>query len=108
MSGGLDPNRQLPDDPLAQAFLDLSWDDAVELWLAALDHSHQPALERRIVSITGCARCWGSGHDDLTFRRLTHTSVVEHEGRTVDLAWWAICPSTGEPILLADVERFDA
>ena len=50
------------------------------------------------VKINGCARCHGEGHD-LVFRQLTHP--VEFPGVDIPaLTHWAICPDTGEPILL--------
>lgn len=53
-------------------------------------------MEKRVVSITGCARCDGEGHEDLVFRLLTHPLAL---GGHV-LEWWAPCPVNGEPILM--------
>lgn len=52
--------------------------------------------------LEGCARCHGHGHDDLTFQPLTHPVEYEDEmyGPTIVGTHWAICPTTGEPILL--------
>lgn len=55
----------------------------------------------------GCARCEGDGHDDLTFRRLTHPVVVQGPPvcGEVELTHWCPCPTNGEPILMAVLER---
>lgn len=55
--------------------------------------------EERLVftlSIEGCARCLGDGHDDLEFRKLTHPVTAGGYRFT----HWATCPENGEPILL--------
>jgi hypothetical protein len=49
-------------------------------------------------SITGCARCHGDGHPDLTFSPLTHPVVLLGD---LELTHWAACPVNGEPILAA-------
>lgn len=49
------------------------------------------------MSIVGCARCHGEGHEALTFTRLTHP--VEQEGAR-SLTHWARCPTNREPILM--------
>lgn len=50
-------------------------------------------------SIKGCARCHGDGHDGLMFERLEHP-IVDDDGTT--WAWWAACPTNGQPILLRE------
>jgi hypothetical protein len=47
---------------------------------------------------SGCARCHGPGHEQITFRRLTFP-VVDDGGS--EWTHWALCPTNGEPILLA-------
>jgi hypothetical protein len=53
------------------------------------------------IDVVGCARCWGDGHKQLEFHRLTHPLVIND----VELSHWAPCPTNGEPILLAFVEK---
>lgn len=48
-----------------------------------------------------CARCKGD-HFDVQFRRLTHP--IRDDDGTV-WAWWAPCPTNGEPILLREEAR---
>lgn len=67
--------------------------------------------ERQVVvtSITGCARCHGSGHDDLPFERLTHPMEF---GDQLFATHWAMCPRVDEPIMMIilrveDVELTD-
>lgn len=55
----------------------------------------------RVVSITGCARCDGDGHPDLAFWPLVHPLEVGG----VTMQWWAPCPTNGQPILLAVVDK---
>lgn len=50
-------------------------------------------------SITGCARCRGAGHEDLTFAPLTHPIELEDELGD-PYTHWAPCPANGEPILM--------
>ncbi len=45
------------------------------------------------LSIVGCARCDGDGHDDLYFTPLTHPMSTGH-------SHWAMCPTINEPIML--------
>lgn len=52
-----------------------------------------------VISIRGCARCDGEGHDDLLFFRLTHP--VERDGEVL-FTHWAPCPTNGEPILMTE------
>lgn len=49
-----------------------------------------------VTSIVGCARCWGEGHKNLTFRKLEHPV----DDPTGEYTHWAPCPTNGEPILL--------
>jgi hypothetical protein len=48
-------------------------------------------------SITGCARCEGEGHENMTWEPLTHP-IEDSDGAL----WthWAACPTNGEPILM--------
>lgn len=48
-------------------------------------------------SITGCARCDGDGHADITWQPLTFP-IEDSDGSL----WthWALCPRNGEPILM--------
>lgn len=55
------------------------------------------SAEPMMVSITGCARCHGKGHADLTFAPLTHPFEMDDEP---DFTHWTACPANGEPILL--------
>lgn len=48
------------------------------------------------VSVVNCPRCEGN-HGALTFRRLDKPS--RYVGLT--LSHWALCPSTGEPVMLS-------
>lgn len=53
------------------------------------------------MNVRNCARCNGN-HDDLVFRPLLQP-ILDDEGKAV---WthWALCPTTGEPILMVEVE----
>lgn len=55
------------------------------------------SLHATIRDITGCARCHGDGHEQITFTPLTHP-YVEDSGLV--MTHWAPCPTNGEPILL--------
>lgn len=46
----------------------------------------------------GCTRCHGPGHDDLTYRPLTH--FIEFTNDSSIATHWRPCPTNGEPILL--------
>ncbi len=60
--------------------------------------SQEPSSAEPItLSIVGCARCHGDGHYDLIFAPFTFP--VELDGGE-PLTHWALCPVTGEPILL--------
>lgn len=51
------------------------------------------------VDLVGCARCHGPGHHGLDFVKLRRP--IEAQGcEDEDLTHWALCPNTGEPILL--------
>lgn len=55
-------------------------------------------------SLTGCARCHGSGHLQIQWKPLTHASVLYdrdyHGGyRELLMTHWGICPATNEPIM---------
>lgn len=54
--------------------------------------------DRLTITTTGCARCHGAGHT-LAFRRLRHPVVVPG-GEDCPMTHWAICPATGEPVLM--------
>lgn len=50
-----------------------------------------------IISITGCARCHGDGHEDLDFQPLKHPFQID--GILLG-THWAMCPTLNEPIML--------
>jgi hypothetical protein len=52
------------------------------------------------VSITDCARC-SVHHDDLEFKPFNGLPIVDEDGTVWD--WWAVCPITGDPVLLRHV-----
>lgn len=56
--------------------------------------------EARTISIKGCARCHGDGHEDLVFQPLTHPFTAEPGVSAYTFTHWAPCPTNGEPILL--------
>ena len=45
------------------------------------------------INMQGCARCQGEGHDNIHFNKFTHPIG--------DFTHWALCPTNGEPILMA-------
>jgi hypothetical protein len=47
-----------------------------------------------ITNVMGCSRC-GGDHDALVFQRFANPIEVEPE-----LTHWALCPTTGEPLLM--------
>jgi hypothetical protein len=49
----------------------------------------------RVDDIKNCARC-GEDHPSMTFRPFTNPNET--------YAWWALCPTLGEPILMKVVE----
>lgn len=49
------------------------------------------------MSINGCARCWGDGHDDLVWLPLTH--MIDCDGYVA--THWCLCPTNGQPILMS-------
>lgn len=55
-----------------------------------------------VIDQVGCARCEGDGHPGLGFSLLTHPVVVNEQ---VTFTYWAPCPTNGEPILLAVMEK---
>lgn len=52
------------------------------------------------VDLTGCARCHGEGHPQITFQPLTHPFTAEPGVAAYTFTHWAPCPANGEPILL--------
>jgi hypothetical protein len=62
--------------------------------LAALEA--ETLADSFVQSITGCARCDGDGHADVTWLPLTHP-IEDSDG-----VWthWAPCPTNGQPILM--------
>ena len=48
------------------------------------------------MTIVGCARCHGDGHEDVFWMPLTHPL----EAGGVRFTHWAPCPTNGEPILM--------
>lgn len=61
--------------------------------------------DTQTIDLTGCARCGGAGHEGLVFERLDRPMVAATDGTT--WAWWASCPTTGQPILMRETERTD-
>ncbi len=49
------------------------------------------------MSIVGCARCHGEGHEDVWWQPLTHPMSTSTD---VLFTHWAPCPTNGEPILM--------
>lgn len=49
--------------------------------------------------VRGCARCHGDGHSNLIWRKLRFPYVDEYEGKKFVMTHWAICPTTGDPIM---------
>lgn len=60
-------------------------------------------MTTRIVDLKGCARCWGDGHDALTFEPLTHPVELDSDAEP-SFTHWAPCPTNGEPILMRIIE----
>jgi hypothetical protein len=56
---------------------------------------HGKSVATRVVAFIGCARCDGEGHE-LAFARFERP--IEAGEHTFE--WWALCPTTGEPILM--------
>jgi len=54
------------------------------------------------LTIVGCARCQGDGHDDVWWEPLTHPVTVDTSPtvETVVFTHWAPCPTNGQPILM--------
>lgn len=52
----------------------------------------------RRFTIKGCARCRGEGHKALIFREFKYPAGQDSGP---PLTHWALCPTTGEPILMA-------
>lgn len=55
--------------------------------------------------LTGCARCDGEGHDQITFYPLTHPVDPSESGCDKQITHWAPCPTNGEPILMVVTEK---
>lgn len=51
-------------------------------------------------SVTGCARC-GANHTKLRFKQAKNP-IIGEDGTTWE--WWALCPNTGDPVLLRILE----
>lgn len=51
-------------------------------------------------SVTGCARC-GANHTKLRFKQAKNP-IIDEDGTTWE--WWALCPNTGDPVLLRILE----
>lgn len=54
-----------------------------------------------VMSITGCARCHGPGHDGLEFKKLDYPIKALVAGRIVTASHWCPCPTNAQPILFA-------
>jgi len=56
----------------------------------------------------GCARCDGDGHDDITFQPFALPVKLPPGSQAgageVIATHWALCPATGEPILMLSIE----
>lgn len=48
----------------------------------------------------GCARCGGEGHKPITFKKLQKPSELPGG---IKFTHWAPCPTTGEPIMFAQL-----
>lgn len=60
-----------------------------------------------VIDLKGCARCDADGHKDLKFTRFRLPVIVS--GRAmVRYSHWAICPTTGEPILYAVLREWSS
>lgn len=53
-------------------------------------------------SLTNCARCRGD-HKSLEFRRFIRYVIADSDGTV--WSWWALCPNTGEPILMKIIDE---
>lgn len=62
-------------------------------WLRAMDHSMSDA---KTITLKECARC-GQTHEELVFKQFQYP-IQDSDGTT--WGWWALCPETGEPILM--------
>lgn len=59
-------------------------------------------MEEMTVDLEGCTRC-GGVHAALRFGKFTHPVELCSPLRPragVVYEWWALCPTTGEPILM--------
>jgi hypothetical protein len=54
-----------------------------------------------ITTVEGCARCGGK-HADLDFKPFSQNSIKDSDG--ADWTHWALCPATGEPLILQVVQ----
>ena len=57
-------------------------------------HPYPPGTRTVVRDVVGCARC--GKHHTMEFRPLA--------GETGAYRWWALCPETGEPVLMAPSE----
>ena len=53
-------------------------------------------------NIGSCARC-GYDHADLEFKKFEQNPIEDSDGTVWN--YWALCPVTGEPILLKVIEN---
>ncbi len=56
------------------------------------------------MDVRGCARCDGDGHPGLQFLPLIRPVEIYE----IKLTHWALCPTNGEPILLAALDAVGA
>lgn len=57
-------------------------------------HTEQDVVIR--TTLHACARCKGD-HAEMLFTKF-HRPVVDDDGTV--WGWWALCPATGEPVLM--------
>lgn len=55
--------------------------------------------EAQVRTVSACPRCLGA-HGDIAFRRVARPLRVAD---WLTAWWWALCPSTGEPVLWASL-----
>lgn len=60
----------------------------------------QPEYHPTVHRLRHCARC-GGDHDDLQYKRFVNP-IGDEEGVW---AWWATCPTTGDPILMRELSE---
>lgn len=79
--------------------------DVVTAFLDEIELAPDPTVVEHVsfvVDVNGCARCHtDTGHPGVAFRAFTHP-VTSEVGGGGDLLYthWALCPTTGEPIML--------